>query len=125
MPEQACIHVSVVYAEAAQVFEVALRLPVGATVGEAIEASRVREARPDVDINADRIGIFSRKATFDTPLRDGDRVEIYRPLKVDPKEARRRRTEEAVRKQRAVKAKQPQVGLIPDSVRGSPTSRDS
>jgi putative ubiquitin-RnfH superfamily antitoxin RatB of RatAB toxin-antitoxin module len=93
MPEQPRVHVSVVYAEAGGVFEVALRLPVGATVGEAIEASRVREARPDVEINADRIGIFSRKATFDTPLRDGDRVEIYRPLKIDPKEARRRRAQ--------------------------------
>jgi putative ubiquitin-RnfH superfamily antitoxin RatB of RatAB toxin-antitoxin module len=91
MAEDSRIGVSVVYAEADGVFEVALRLPAGATVGGAIEASRVRDARPDIEIRADRIGIFSRKATFDTPLRDGDRVEIYGPLRIDPKEARRRR----------------------------------
>lgn len=91
MAEDPRIGVSVVYAEADRVFEVALHLPAGATVGQAIDASGVRQARPDVEIRADRLGIFSRKATFDTPLHDGDRVEIYRPLRIDPKEARRLR----------------------------------
>jgi putative ubiquitin-RnfH superfamily antitoxin RatB of RatAB toxin-antitoxin module len=90
--------ISVVYAEAGRVFEVALRLPAGATVADAIGASGLREVRPDIEIRADRLGIFSRKATFETPLRDGDRVEIYRPLGIDPKDARRRRAEESVRK---------------------------
>ncbi len=91
MTEGPRVSVTVVYAEPARLFEVALRLPPGATVRHAIEASRVQETRPDIEISADHIGIFSRKATFDTPLRDGDRVEIYRPLKIDPKEARRLR----------------------------------
>ncbi|MGH8214454.1 MAG: RnfH family protein [Rhodanobacteraceae bacterium] len=93
MREAPCLNVSVLYAEADMVFEAELRLPAGATVGEAIEASGVRETRPDIEINVDRIGIFSRKTAFDARLRDGDRVEIYRPLKIDPKEARRRRAE--------------------------------
>lgn len=85
------IAVSVVYAEPDRVFETVVRLPHGATVGEAIEACGIRNARPDIEIDAACIGVFSRKATFETRLRDGDRVEVYRPLKVDPKEARRRR----------------------------------
>lgn len=83
--------VSVVFAEASNVFDAELSLLAGATVRDAIEESRIREHRPEVEIRADRIGIFSRKVAFDTPLHDGDRVEIYRPLKVDPKEARRKR----------------------------------
>ena len=83
--------ISVIYAEAGRAFEVALRLPAGATVADAIAKSGVREVRPDIEIRADRLGIFSHRATFETRLRDGDRVEIYRPLKVDPKEARRLR----------------------------------
>ena len=98
MPEAPHIGVSVVYVEAGRVFEAQLSLAAGATVGEAIAASRIREMQPDIQIRADRIGIFSRKAALDTALRDGDRVEIYRPLKIDPKEARRRRAEESVRK---------------------------
>ena len=96
MAEDSCIGVSVVYAEAGRVFETVLRLPHDATVGEAIEASGIRVSRPDIEIDADRLGIFSRKATFETPLLDGDRVEIYRPLKVDPKEGRRRRAGQPV-----------------------------
>lgn len=81
----------VVYAEPSRVFSVALELASGATAGDAIAASRIRELRPEAIIDPARIGIFAQRVTLDTPLRDGDRVEIYRPLKVDPKEARRRR----------------------------------
>ncbi|MGH8190510.1 MAG: RnfH family protein [Rhodanobacteraceae bacterium] len=93
MPEPPRLAVSVVYAEPDRVFEVELELPPGATVADAIEASCIRQRRPEVEIRADRIGIFSRKARFDTRLRDGDRVEIYRPLRIDPKEARRKRVQ--------------------------------
>ncbi len=44
-------------------------------------------------VSADRLGIFARKADFTTLLQEGDRVEIYRALKVDPKEARRKRAQ--------------------------------
>lgn len=91
MPDAACIRVSVVYAEPDAVFDVALELPAGATVVDAIERSWIRQRRPGIEIREDRLGVFARKVAFDMPLRDGDRVEIYRPLKVDPKEARRRR----------------------------------
>ncbi|HEX7349360.1 MAG TPA: RnfH family protein [Rhodanobacteraceae bacterium] len=91
MPEPAWIKVMVVYAEPSRVFSVALKLAEGATVNDAIDASHIRARRPEVAIDPARVGIFARRVTLDTKLSDGDRVEIYRPLKVDPKEARRRR----------------------------------
>ena len=61
---------------------VAVRLPEGATVREALAASGMK---------GDQVGIFGKRVTLDARVADGDRVEIYRPLKVDPKEARRSR----------------------------------
>jgi hypothetical protein len=64
---------------------VSLRLPAGATVREALEkAGRL-------DLARGKVGIFGRVVSLDARLADGDRVEIYRPLAIDPKEARRRR----------------------------------
>ena len=59
----------------------------GATVEQAIAAAGLGEH----EIAAERVGIFGRRVDLATRLRDGDRVEIYRPLALDPKEARRRR----------------------------------
>lgn len=91
MRETSQVAVSVVCAEPERAFNVDLILLDGATVADAIAQSGIREAWPDFEIRADRVGIFARKASLDMMLRDGDRVEIYRPLKIDPKEARRRR----------------------------------
>lgn len=66
--------------DGARVIEV--ELPAGALVRDALAAS---------GLQAGQVGIFGRKATLETRLADGDRVELYRPLAVDPKEARRRR----------------------------------
>ena len=89
---------SVVHVEPERVFTVELSLPKGATVADAIECSGIRTAWPDIEIRDDRLGIFSRKVAPDTGLRDGDRVEIYRPLLIDPKEARRKRAQEVIRR---------------------------
>lgn len=97
MGEASRIAVSLVCAEPERVFNVDLILPDGATVADAIAESGIRKAWPDVEIREDRVGIFARKASLDTMLRDGDRVEIYRPLKIDPKEARRLRAKRSVR----------------------------
>jgi putative ubiquitin-RnfH superfamily antitoxin RatB of RatAB toxin-antitoxin module len=68
-----------------------LNLPPGSTVGEAIRACGLLARCPEIDLANNRVGIFGRLVQLDTPLRAGDRVEIYRPLNSDPKEARRRR----------------------------------
>jgi len=69
---------------------VELAVPEGTTALEAIERSGLPERFPSLEIQPDRIGIFSRPCRPDQAVRDGDRVEIYRPLRVDPKVARRK-----------------------------------
>lgn len=91
MPERATIRVSVVCAAPDRVFLRELELPQNANVQDAIEASGFRDAWPDVPVSAERVGVFARRVDFSTSLNDGDRVEIYRALKMDPKEARRKR----------------------------------
>lgn len=62
----------------------------GATVWQAVAASGLAAAFPG-DVDPQRLGIFATRVKPDTVLQDGDRVEIYRPLTLDPKDARRRR----------------------------------
>jgi len=98
MREVSRIAVSVVCAEPERAFNVELTLPDGATVADAIVESGIRETWPEAGIRADRVGIFARKVSLATMLHDGDRVEIYRPLVIDPKEARRKRARHPARK---------------------------
>jgi putative ubiquitin-RnfH superfamily antitoxin RatB of RatAB toxin-antitoxin module len=67
------------------------RLPAGSTVMQAIVASGIVSVLPPGTLDPARLGIFGRKVTPEQLVRDGDRVEICRPLAFDPKEARRRR----------------------------------
>ena len=89
----ATIRVEVVHATPERQVLLALDVPLGCTVLEAIERSTVREAFPGLVVDPGAVGIFGRKAPPDRVLRAGDRVEIYRPLLADPKEARRKRAE--------------------------------
>lgn len=76
---------------AGEVDEVALRLPEGATVGEAIGASGLGSRQPQIDIERLPVGVWGARCERSRLLREHDRVEVYRPLTVDPKEARRLR----------------------------------
>jgi uncharacterized protein len=67
-------------------------LPEGATVAEALDHARAQAAGLDVPWNAD-VGIFGELCDRAAVPRDGDRIEIYRPLKADPKESRRARAQ--------------------------------
>lgn len=64
------------------------------TVQQAIEASGVLQRFPDIDLAKNKVGVFGKAAKLDALLGDGDRVEIYRPLIADPKEARKKRAAE-------------------------------
>ena len=66
---------------------VALRLPPGSTASDAVKASGLLDRFPGLH----RIGVYGKQVEPEVRLADGDRVEIYRPLRLDPKEARRRR----------------------------------
>lgn len=68
-----------------------VELPSGATLAQAIEASGVLARHPQIDLATTKVGIWGRRAHCADLLRDGDRVEIYRPLRADPKEIRRQR----------------------------------
>lgn len=70
-----------------------VEVPAGSTVMQAIERSGVRQRFPELEVDPERIGIFSERCTPDRVVREGERIEIYRPLKVDPKEARREAAE--------------------------------
>jgi putative ubiquitin-RnfH superfamily antitoxin RatB of RatAB toxin-antitoxin module len=70
---------------------VKLELPEGATVADAVAAARLSERFPGIDVAALATGIWSRPRPPGTVLRDGDRVELYRPLQVDAKAQRRAR----------------------------------
>jgi hypothetical protein len=72
---------------------VSLQVEEGTTLLEAIEQSDIAEKMPELEIDPARVGIFGKRRPADTPLADGDRVEIYRPLTADPKEVRRRMAE--------------------------------
>ena len=86
------IRVTVLYSpQPRAVHEWAMALPAGSTVLQALEASGLRAACPEADLRSAVVGVWGRKARLDQPLRERDRVEIYRPLKVDPKLARRER----------------------------------
>jgi len=66
-------------------------LPAGSVLLDALNASGLRLAHPALDIERCVAGVWGRVAALSQPLADGDRVEVYRPLRVDPKEARRLR----------------------------------
>ena len=88
------ITVEVVYALPLQQPLLHVQLAEGATVEDAIRASGVLDAFPDIDLTKNKVGIFSKLVKLDETVRDRDRVEIYRPLIADPKEVRRKRAEE-------------------------------
>lgn len=77
--------------EPARVEQVELELSAGACVADAVQASGFAARHPEMDIGALRTAVWGVARPLDHRLRDRDRVELLRPLKVDPMEARRRR----------------------------------
>lgn len=88
------INVEVVYALPHEQALVKVRLPEGATVADAVQASGIAGKHPEIDLAKNKLGIYGKLTKADAVLRDRDRVEIYRPLIADPKEVRRKRAEE-------------------------------
>ena len=84
------VRVTVAIAAAGEQVVVELELEAGATVAEALAAARVAERLPGWKADSP-VGIWSRRCELATVLRDGDRVEAYRPLQADPKQMRRAR----------------------------------
>jgi uncharacterized protein len=88
--------VEVCHAEPERATRIAVDLPAGATVADAIRASDIA-TRCGVDVAVLGLAVFGRRVTDDSVLEEGDRVELLRPLAVDPKQARRLRAEARAR----------------------------
>ncbi len=89
MEQSERVAVSVVYALPERQSVVALELPVGSSALEAVQRSGLLERYPDITSRTLELAIFGRRITVATLLKNGDRVEILRPLMHDPKETRR------------------------------------
>jgi putative ubiquitin-RnfH superfamily antitoxin RatB of RatAB toxin-antitoxin module len=83
------LRIEVVAGSAEQQVLVSLRLRPGATVAEAVAAAALGERLPELDVDEGCVGIFGKRCRPDQVLADGDRVEVYRALKADPKTVRR------------------------------------
>lgn len=84
------IAVVVAYSPAPRVVDqVTVSLPPGSTVMDALMASGLLDRHPEIDASQARLGVWGKTRQPGDALREADRVEVYRPLKVDPKEARR------------------------------------
>ena len=89
MVSERTIKVEVVYATPSQQHVVTVIVPVGSTAREAIEGSDILSLFDEIDLSKNKVGNYSRLIHLDVVLQDGDRLEIYRPLKADPKAVRR------------------------------------
>ena len=66
-----------------------VEMPAGSTVNEAVDASGIEKAFKDIDLGQFRVAVWGELVDRDRPVVDGDRVEILRPLDIDPRDARR------------------------------------
>ena len=87
----ASVEVEIVYGRTGAAQVIRQQVPGSATLRQAIELSGILEMHPDIDLDSNKVGVFSRKKELHNLVNAGDRIEIYQVLKVDPKEARRRR----------------------------------
>lgn len=85
------IAVQVAYARPERQLVLDVQVPAGTTAREAVRLSAIASHFPDIDPEEAPLGIYGRAVEGSEPLRPGDRVEIYRPLEIDPREARRQR----------------------------------
>ncbi len=102
MTDETMIKVEIAYALPDKQRLIELKVPAGTTAFEAAARSGITDSFPDLDLEAAPMGVFGQAlgtkgtaAAKGYVLQDGDRVEIYRPLKADPKEARRKRAAKA------------------------------
>ena len=84
------IRIQVVCAEAGRQTVLSLEVEAGCTAGEALQRSGILGIHTDVEAARCGVGIFGREVSCDYRLKDGDRLEVLRPLPEDPRERRRR-----------------------------------
>ena len=91
MDESNYITVQVVYALADQQEIFSVQMPTNSTIKQAIERSGILCKHKHIDLSKNSIGVYGKVVTLEQKLKDQDRIEIYRPLTIDPMQARRAR----------------------------------
>lgn len=94
MAEPESLSIEIAYALPQRQELVHVQLPTGSIVHQAIEASGLMQKYAEIDLKKNKVGVFGKLTKLDAPLRNRDRVEIYRPLLADPKEVRKKRADE-------------------------------
>lgn len=89
MPDQQIMEIEIAYARPEQQRIVRLQVPVGSSVRQVLLQSGLGDEFAEIDIQHCPIGVFGREITDDYVIRAGDRIEIYRPLEREPRDARR------------------------------------
>lgn len=87
------LNIEVVYAKKDKQLIFCLSVENETNVETAIRRSGILERYPEIDLSINKVGIFSKSCQLDDYLYDNDRIEIYRPLIIDPKESRKQRAE--------------------------------
>lgn len=90
-PDTTPLSVSVTYADPDNPLWLKVRVAAGSTVEQAIRATDLLRRYPELDLEQIKIGIFGKTVSLDQPLSEGDRVELYQPISVDPKTVPRRK----------------------------------
>ncbi len=97
------MRIEVAYAQPQGAIQRSYEVPCTATVGDVLRLAGADPAFVGIELEGAPIGVFGARARREQPLQPGDRVEIYRPLALDPKSARRARVQQA----RAAKLRKP------------------
>jgi len=91
MSDNDYIDIEIIYALIEEQIILTLKGTLGITVQEAIDQSDILKLYPEIDLSINKVGVFGKACKLDTLLNPGDRIEIYRKLIADPKEARKQR----------------------------------
>lgn len=97
------IQIEVVYGTPEQQLILVIDVPAETCVEDAIKASDIIQHFPEIDLSINKVGVWNRTCKLTDTLKNGDRIEVYRPLIADPKEVRRQRAERAKEEGRADK----------------------
>ena len=85
------MNIGVCYAEVDRQLWMRIEVPDSSTIADTITLSGVLKLYPEINLDNQKVGIFGKIAALDTPVKEGDRVEIYRQITVDPQTVQRRR----------------------------------
>lgn len=85
------MHIGVCYAEAERQVWLRIDVPEASLVEDVIERSGILKRFPEIDLNKQKVGIFGKLVKLDSPVKEGDRIEIYRAITADPKTVKKRK----------------------------------